>query len=457
MAGIGFELRRALARRYISSVGIAFGYSLLLVAGPYLISILTILSSYYLIGPFVKDRTFILQFQVLVTYMVAFSLILTGPSQLMMTRFVADRLFEEKYDLVLSNLVGNMLLNMLFGFAFSMGTAYIFFNDMNLLFISSSVFSFTILCGLWIVNIVLTGLKRYKWIVFSYALGYAVFIVFAYLFAFLGLAGMTAAFLLGQSVLFFALFGFITKSIPSKEVLRFDFLDRNLIKLSLIPTGLFYNLGIWADKFVFWFDPSTSKEVIGSVVRASPIYDIPMFLAYISIAPGLAMFFLKLEVEFAEYYERYYRSVREGAHLQKIYELGNDMIESARAVLFDVLRIQGIAFVVFTLFAIPVFKLFKISLLYIPLFEVLMLGTFLQLLFMTLFALFTYFDRRKESLFLTFLFFSTNLILTLITQFLGPYYYGYGFVASLFITNIVAFLLMRRFLNEIHYRTFMFA
>ncbi len=51
----------------------------------------------------VVPTVLITQFQVSVTYMIACSLIVTGPLQLAFTRFVSDRLFEERDDLVISN------------------------------------------------------------------------------------------------------------------------------------------------------------------------------------------------------------------------------------------------------------------------------------------------------------------------------------------------------------------
>ena len=50
------------------------------------------------------------QFLVTVTYLMATSLILTGGLQLFFTRFVSDRLFERRLDLILPNLVGILLL-----------------------------------------------------------------------------------------------------------------------------------------------------------------------------------------------------------------------------------------------------------------------------------------------------------------------------------------------------------
>ena len=68
---------------------------------------------------------------------------------------------------------------------------------------------------------------------------------------------------------------------------------------ALSATGLLYNLGIWIDKLIFWFTPSTSEPVLGPL-RASIIYDLPIFLAYLSIVPGMAVFLVRVETDFAE-------------------------------------------------------------------------------------------------------------------------------------------------------------
>ncbi|MFX5494607.1 exopolysaccharide Pel transporter PelG, partial [Acinetobacter baumannii] len=76
-------------------------------------------------------------------------------------------------------------------------------------------------------------------------------------------------------------------------------LDRRQVFVSLLLTGLCYNLGIWIDKFIFWFNPSTSDLGIGPL-RASILYDLPIFLAYLSIIPGMAVFLVRIETDFAE-------------------------------------------------------------------------------------------------------------------------------------------------------------
>ena len=233
-----------------------------------------------------------------------------------------------------------------------------------------------------------------------------------------------------------------------------DFLRPSRSYYSLALTGFFYNFAIWIDKAVFWLSPITGDHIFGNI-RASVVYDVPVILAYFSIVPGIAVFFLKIEVEFASEYENYYRAVRDWGRLEDIYRLGNRMIEGVKATLYETLRIQAIATILILFIEDYVFRFLNISRVYIPLFNILLVGALLQLGFMVLFAILSYFDRRGDMLWLAGTFALSNLILSVISQLLGPYFYGYGYTLSLLISNILGMILLRRFLSELHYRTYM--
>ena len=103
MAGIGFELRKILRRDTLTSTLAAYGYAGVISAGPLILSILGILLIGLMSLAVVQPPGLIVQFQVSVTYLIAFSLIVTGILQLSFTRFLSDRLFERRPDLVLPN------------------------------------------------------------------------------------------------------------------------------------------------------------------------------------------------------------------------------------------------------------------------------------------------------------------------------------------------------------------
>lgn len=110
MAGIGFELRKILSRDSYTATLHAYVYAGLISSGPWVLSILSVMLVGVISLGLVVPEVLIRQFLITVTYLMATSLILTGGLQLFFTRFVSDRLFERKYEQILPNLVGVLLL-----------------------------------------------------------------------------------------------------------------------------------------------------------------------------------------------------------------------------------------------------------------------------------------------------------------------------------------------------------
>ena len=430
------------------------GYSALLGTGNWVIAVASIFIFSVVAQRFASDPNVPIIYQVYITYTVALSLIVSGPLQLMFTRYVADRLFEKETDKVLPNYFGALLLSMLLGFVVALALSFYLFQGLPYYY--HAVFSFTVsvLSGLWTTNALLTGLKSYKHIAISFIFSYLLIGVLLVVSSRFGHIWTFTAFYAGQSLLLFLLIYRVIRDYTSDRLLEFEFLSRRKSYYSLALAGLFYNVGIWIDKVVFWFSPLSGDNVFANI-RASVVYDVPVILAYLSLVPGIAIFFLKIEVEFATEYDEYYRAVREWGKLEDLYRLANKLIEGAKSTLYETLRVQGIATVLILLLERELFKLLKLPALYIPLFNILLVGAVLQLAFMVIFALLSYFDRRRELVVISFTFAFFNFSLSVLSQLLGPFFYGYGYALSLLIAVIVGMVLLRRFMGEIHYRTYM--
>jgi uncharacterized membrane protein len=53
---------------------------------------------------------------------------------------------------------------------------------------------------------------------------------------------------------------------------------------------------------MFWDYPPTGQAIVGPL-NASVIYVLPIFLAYLSIIPGMAVFLLRLETDCVDHYD----------------------------------------------------------------------------------------------------------------------------------------------------------
>ena len=441
MAGIGFELRHMLRKNTLLSVVQAYAYAGVIGSGPWVFSIVGIL----LIGIFsasvVVPGYLVTQFQTSVTYLVASSLILTGLVQLAFTRFISDRLFEKQQELVLANLHSLALFVVLPG--------------QGLLYRLLMLAGFTLMCGVWILTVLLSGMKRYKAIVVLFGLSYLLIVAGALFMRRWGLEGLLGGFVLGNYVLLAGMWLLVVREFnPTGSYIAFDFLRRNMLYPSLMAIGLLYNLGIWADKFMFWYFPPTSQAIIGGL-RASLIYDLPVFLSYLSIIPGMAVFLVRIETDFVEYYDKFYDAVRSGGSLGYIETMRDEMVYSIQQGLGEIAKIQTLAVLVTFVAGPALLDGLGISRLYLPLLHVQVIGAGLQVGLMAILNVFFYLDQRRIVLFLCMEFVLLNVVLTGLTMYFGAAFYGYGFALSTLITLSTGLALLTRSLNQLEYRTFM--
>ncbi|WP_017939059.1 exopolysaccharide Pel transporter PelG [Zestomonas thermotolerans] len=454
MAGIGFELRKLLSQDSYTATLRAYLYAGLISSGPWVLSIISVMLIGVLSIGSVVPEVLIRQFLISVTYLMALSLIFTGGLQLFFTRFISDRLFERKHSLILPNLVGIMLLVTVASGLISFLLVALLFEAESFAYRLLVMANFVVLCNLWLVIIFLSGMKAYKRILAVMFLGYALMVASAFLLRALKLEGLLLGLLIGHSSLLFIFLFDILREYPAERLVAFDFLDRRQVFVSLLLTGLCYSLGIWIDKFIFWFNPSTSEAVIGPL-RASMLYDLPIFLAYLAIIPGMAVFLVRIEADFAEWYERVYDAIRGGETLQHIGWLKEQMILSIRQGLLEICKVQGLTLVLLLLMAPQLLNWLGISHYYLPLFYVDVIGVSIQVVFMALLNVFFYLDKRRIVLELCVLFVLSNGMLTLISQLLGPSFFGYGFSLSLLLCVLLGLYRLTASLDDLEYETFM--
>lgn len=454
MAGIGFELRKMLRRDTLLGMMQAYTYAGLISSGPWILSIVGILMIGVLSLPFVLPTSLITQFQVSVTYLISVSLVLTGPLQLAYTRFTSDRLFEKRDDLVLPNFHAVTFVVTIAATVLGVLAVWLLFPQQTAGYRLLMLAGFVIVADIWIATIFLSGMKQYMSIIVVFLIGYALTTGAALTLNRFGLNGLMSGFVLGQTVLLAGLLTLIYRDYRSDHFISFEVFQKRYRYPSLMWTGFLYNLGIWIDKFMFWYAPGTGQPVIGPL-HASIIYDIPVFLAYLAIIPGMAVFLLRIETDFVEYYDAFYDAVREGASLQHIERMRNAMVEALRIGLWEIIKVQTIAAMLLFAAGAVILAWLRISALYLPLLYVDVIAASLQVVFMGVINVFFYLDRRPIVTGLVGGFVVLNVILTSVTLALNPAWYGYGFAGSLLVVVLASLYLLDRKLDVLEYETFM--
>lgn len=454
MAGIGFEIRKILQKDSLLSVLQAYGYAGLIGSGPWVISILAmVLVGFLSIGVIVSE-SLLIQFLVTVTYLMAGSLILTGGLQLMLTRFVSDLLFTRRDQDILPNVLGAISVTSVIAGLLGVGLCMVLVEQTFPYRVMVGM-AFVVLCNLWLVVIFLSGLKEYRLVLTVMVLGYGAMIGLSYALRQYQIEGLLLAFLLSHALLLFAFLGVIIRRYPPQQTLiAFAFLSRKRAFYSLFLCGAIYNLGVWADKLIFWFTTHTSEAIIGPF-RASLIYDIPIFLAYLSIIPGMAVFLVRIETDFAEQHARYYAAVLGKATLHEILTIKEEMIDAVRRGLYEIFKIQGITVVALLVWGGDLLALLGIDRGYQPLLNIDVVGVGVQVIFLSILNVLFYLDRRFEALVLTGLFLVGNALFSWLSIYLGAQFYGYGFVIGITLPSLLGLVWLNRVFVELEYETYM--
>lgn len=452
MAGISLELRSMMRKDTISSLLQTYSYAGFVSSGPWVISIIAILVIGLCTTANPAQSLSVERFQVSISYLMAGSLILTSPLQIVFTRYVADRIFEERDEIILPNLIGALSITLLASAAVG-GTALLWF-DGPFVYRLCMLTSFMVLSCIWILQIFASAIHAPSTVVLVFALGYAITVGAVWWLRNFGLEGLLAGFIGGQITMFFILLSMVAKQFPAKQFIAFSFLKKTQIFPVLAATGLFYNLGVWSDKFIFWADSLTGVQIVAPL-RASPIYDFPIFLSYLSIIPGMAVFFVRMEVDVAEQCKRYYSTVIRGGTYAAILDEKRKLIDAVTSGLFDMAKVQVVTTLVLLLCGGDILRWFGMSPLYRPLFNVDLVAVGMQLVVLAMLSIFFYLDRRKLALALCVLFFLANTGFSIISIYAGPRFYGYGFAAAVLLTAIAGAAALSRTFERLEYETFM--
>jgi polysaccharide biosynthesis protein PelG len=454
MAGIGFELRKLMHRDSYFALLRAYAYAGVIGSGPWVLSIVGLAIIGLVSINSAVSTVYITQFQVSVTHLIAGSLILTGIVQLAFTRWVSDRLFCHQSEKIAPNFVGILFITNLGAGTLALMLAFFEFRTESALYRVLMVAGFVTLCDIWVSAIFMSGLKLYKTIVVLFGGGYALSVGLTLMLAPRGLEGLLMGYVIGQFLMLVGMFVIIFRSFPAEKMIAFDCLQPGAMLPTMMVVGLIYNFAIWADKLVFWFAPDTSTAVIGPL-RASVIYDTPVFLAYLGIIPGMAVFLVRFETDFVEWCDKFYDAVRDGGSLEEIAHTHQEMVFSVRNGLFDIVKMQTLVMLVIAVFAPTIFHRLSISSLYLPLFYVASVAASLQVALLAVMNVFFYLDRRREVLATVTLLALLNLVLSVLSLHLGAAYYGYGSAMALLITLVFALLVLDHKMSRLEYETFM--
>jgi polysaccharide biosynthesis protein PelG len=452
MAGIGFRLQSLFSDGNIVKNVRGSLYSLIIATGPWLISIISIALVSSMAQRNLSNHDLML-FKCIISYTYALSLILFGIVEMPLTRYLADQLFRADHSTFKSVVLSMVSVYLIIAIPLTI-LLYYFAPGLSLIsIISCMTFLISVLIT-WTAMIFLSAAKHYHPIIISFVGGGALsYFLATFLGKKLGFEGYVFGYTLGQIFLSMSLLSSVFNEFRTHNYISMSFLHYYKRFQKLILVGVFYYLGIWVDKFIFWFGPESQK--IQDIFHTNQFYDTAMFLSYLTIIPAMTIFLVQIETNFAKAYHYYYQAIENKFNYAVINETLSDIIKSIQRGSINLLKVQVFLSILAWYFSGEIIELLSLPSLMIPIFRYGVLASLMQVLLLLTNIVLLYFLENTKVLFHYGLFLFLNASLTYISTKMGYQYYGAGYFVSALITFSVSFVNLNRTLDKLNFKTFM--
>lgn len=346
MAGVGVKLKHIYEKKSITANVFGIGYSVIITIAPMLFIVASVWAMENVLGFADEDYLTRDLFSSVILYIFVFSLLavhlLFSP---VLSRFVQDAIFEERYGDVMSCYQIGLLLTLLFGC------------------IPGALFS---------LRVHVVGGVEAGFVFLGYC-GYAAMIFVLYSMVYLSvckdferislffLVGMAAAFLLAlllrfwlhvdvtYSLLFSLTSGFLLIGILEYTALKSYFPEnsgqyRQVFAYcrkwwKLMASNFFYVLGLYIHNFVFW--THETGTTIAKSFLCNPNYDVAGYIAIFTSISTLIIFISGVEMNFNRKYKAYSEVVI-GGKRGDIDAAGSRMFRQLSEELINLVRLQFI-------------------------------------------------------------------------------------------------------------------
>jgi uncharacterized membrane protein len=411
MAGIGFELRKLFQEQGLINNAKAYAYSSLTTVGPMVLCMFLSITLQWMMRRFDTSYVESELYVATLTYGFVFSIILTSGISMLLTRYTADMLFEKKYDRLLASYYGALIVCIPIGAA----VAWFFLRGVseNAGYKAAAYLFFVELIVIWIQGVYLSALKDYMRIVRSFAIGTAASLLSGWLLlAYTPMPSTTAA-LLAFDIGFFIIallstlhFEHIFPRGQSRHYL--EFLAYFKKYRALFPIGCFMYAGVYVHSLVYWF--GDQGIVVANQYHVMPLYDSPVFYAFLSVIPTLVTFVVSVETSFYEKFKIYYKRILERGTYLEVNTAKKEMQKTLVREIGFLMEVQLLFTILSIALGMRLLPRIGFTMVHLDLFVVLVLGYFLFIMLFILMHILMYFDDRKGVLMISGSFVVINIV-----------------------------------------------
>ncbi len=453
MAGIGFELKKLFRKQGFFASVRAYGYTAVITTGPMLLGVVLLLGLKQICdfaGVSTFDRELL---NSMVTYTLLASLTVTSYFSLIVTRFIADMLFEERNEEVLPSFWGSSVQMMVVG-----GTLWLIF----LIFSGATFFQgvlmyilFQELVIVWHAMSYLTAIKDYRNMFRSFfvAIGLSLFLgaILVIILHYPAVESLLFSVSVGYGVKMVYDVVLLYRHFPRSKRSAFTFMTW-MDKFKELPwIGFFTNMGLFSHLVIMW--ASELSVHIKGLFYGAPEHDVPALMAFMTLLITTINFVVSVEVNFYPKYRNYSSLYGDKGTGGDIVQAEKEMLRVLKTELFYTALKQ----LLFTAFAIAVGG-YLLDML--PLgFNELMKGYFrtlcvaygLYAVANMLMLILLYFVDYTGAFWATMLFGIGTVVFSVISLFFPVVYYGFGFLVAAMLFLIVTILRLNYYTKRLPY------
>lgn len=451
--GVNVTLERMSRRRNLSSVAATYIYGALLVAGPWIFTVLGLTGLSWVCRPMWNGDRFyddLAVFRSIVIYNSMFSLIITSPVAFLCARYVSNELEENRSENIVFAFMAALFIFAIAAAALT-GPFYLFATTLEGPVKAASIQSAIVLGVSWLLIPFLRALRRHNVALLAFGAGALAMIAIAGLLEAPSLLSMLLVFNGGVTLINLILAGALIRQFGAG--IKFDpGLFKSLRRFWQLPlAGLAYALGLWIDKIIMWHATSTGGLRLAGALWTMPSYDTSMFWAQLASIPILAIFFVHVETQFSTLLRKFYERLDQRASSRELLFAIRKIrvfVISSLAGMFVALAVLATTAVLFSIVFMselglrPSYMSIQRISLYAMVFHTTAMLCFMFLL---------YFDLRRQALLIVCAHLAFNTALTLALLPAGPNYYGYGNMLSSALTLLLALVLVSRECRWLHY------
>lgn len=333
MAGIGFELKKLFHKKGVLNTTKAFGYATVICAGPMLLGVLLLLGVMLLCSLFGISNFHRELLICMITYTLLASVTVTSFFSMVVTRYVADMLFEENNSAVLPCFWGSTVIMLAVGCVL-----YGIFLCISGATLAQGLLCFVLfgeLIVVWNAMSFLTAIKDYKGIFLSFLASVAVSILLGAVLLLLGAPAVEALLFsvsVGYGIMLIWNVILLHRYFPHTELGAFTFMKWIDSFLPLALSGLFMNTGMFSHLVIMWC--SDIQVHVHGLFYGAPWHDVPALLAFMTALITTVNFVVSVEVNFYPKYRNHYSLYNDKGTIKDILQSQQEMLDTLKTEVF---------------------------------------------------------------------------------------------------------------------------